>query len=135
MQLIVRDDAIVATEPVDEGNMPRRAQPDHLAVGPAVAVQQKCQPERGLARCTRQDNRTCPKEVRLGEEVVEQEGRGEQRPKEHLLILVLHAVARVIRNPGVLVVHRRKRLPMRRGVDEIGRFHSFRLDDYMRGHG
>ena len=66
---VVEDDAIVATEALDEGGVARRGQSDHLTFLPAV--QEEGETEGGLARGAGKYDGACAEEGAVGQEVVE----------------------------------------------------------------
>lgn len=70
----------------------------------------------------------------LGEEVVEQERGGEQRPQEHLQGLVGGPVERVAAAAQVLVVDRREVPAVLAGVDEAAAADLRRRDQQVAGH-
>ena len=73
-------------------------------------------------------------DIIVGDEVFQEERRHEQRPEELLLILVFRRVARIGRDPGVLVVHRGKRLPMGKAIDEAAPADTDGANHEMRRH-
>src|SRR6516164_9147002 len=115
---VVGDDAIVTTEALAKHRVSLRGETDHLVLSAAITVEKEGEAEGGLARSAREHD--CPRaeEAVVGEKVVEKERGHEERAEEHLPVLVLRCIAWVAGSEEVLIVDRRQRLPMCRGVDE-----------------
>jgi hypothetical protein len=127
LQLLIGHDLVVDPERLGELDVPRRGQPDHLD---AIAlVEQVREGGGGAARGGGEHRRPGPEEVRVIEEVVDQE-RGEvERPEQHLLVLVSLLVEGQAGDPHVAVVGGRELRPVRRRVDEVERVGAVRLHD------
>lgn len=85
VQAVVGQDLVIAAQAFDEGAVARGGQADDAVVLAAlrtIALEEEGQADGGLARGTAQQQVGGAEEGMLGEEVVEQERGGEQRPQE-----------------------------------------------------
>jgi hypothetical protein len=128
--VVVGDDAVVHAEPFDERDVARRGQA--YDVDRCPLLEQEGGADGGLARRAGHDDRLGAEECVVVEKVVDEEGREEQRPEHHAVVLERGIFRRVGVDPAVPVVGARQRCAMRRGVDESPRVHATGCDHEVR---
>src|SRR5262245_14752505 len=125
--LLVRDHAVVRSEPFDEPAVPSRGQPDHLERDPLAPLslgEEEGQAIGGLARSARNENDTGAEQRVVEEPVVQREGGDEERAQQRLLGFGRLGVGGIRGGSDVAVVERREYSQGADAVDEAERAHA-----------
>ena len=109
---VIGDDLVIAAERADEADIGRRGQSDH-AYACARVCSRWASPNAVLLEALESSTLRAPKNVVLGEEVVDQERQHEQRPQQRLVVALPAGESGIAADARIGVVDRRHALPMR----------------------